>query len=179
MEGMIKLYDAHCIEIGETFARRARQLVKQQRAIWADDTHTAVQFIPDANEEWELPPEPARTAASPAPTLPHIDKESALYALATKRIADRRKLIMHTVILIPVYFMIAVFLDWSSGWRMTHMSYLVMGFAWGIWTTLYATRVRSYFKFYKSNFQFGGTETRRRLQLQAEIDRLKTMGFKD
>jgi hypothetical protein len=46
MEGKVTLYDSNETKIGETFARRARQLVKQQRAFWLDDAQTAVRFLP-------------------------------------------------------------------------------------------------------------------------------------
>ena len=44
MENKVSLYNSYGIKIGETFTRRARQLVRQQRAMWTDDTQTAVRF---------------------------------------------------------------------------------------------------------------------------------------
>ena len=58
MESKILLYDAENNKIGETFARRARQLIKQQRAQWTDETQRAVRFLPGAqhlNEAEEAP----------------------------------------------------------------------------------------------------------------------------
>ena len=46
MESKVILYDAKDKKIGQTFARRARQLVKQQRATWVDDQHEAIRFAP-------------------------------------------------------------------------------------------------------------------------------------
>jgi len=46
MENKVLLYNSSDIKIGETYARRARQLVKQQRAMWIDDTQTAIRFAP-------------------------------------------------------------------------------------------------------------------------------------
>ena len=46
MEAKVLLYDSNNVKIGETFARRARQLVKQQRASWVDDNQNAIRFAP-------------------------------------------------------------------------------------------------------------------------------------
>jgi len=46
MEAKVTLYNAAGERIGDTFARRARQLVKQQRAYWLDEGEAAVQFHP-------------------------------------------------------------------------------------------------------------------------------------
>jgi len=46
MEGKVILYDSNDIRIGETFTRRARQLVKQQRASWIGDNQEAIRFAP-------------------------------------------------------------------------------------------------------------------------------------
>ena len=46
MENKITLYTSDGVKIGETFTRRASQLVKQQRAMWTDDSQTAIRFAP-------------------------------------------------------------------------------------------------------------------------------------
>jgi len=46
MENRVSLYNSYDIKIGETFTRRARQLVRQQRAMWTDDSQTAIRFAP-------------------------------------------------------------------------------------------------------------------------------------
>ncbi|MCL2286055.1 MAG: hypothetical protein FWC32_06765 [Firmicutes bacterium] len=46
MEKKVVLYNHNNVKIGETFIRRARQLVRQQRAMWTDDSETAVRFAP-------------------------------------------------------------------------------------------------------------------------------------
>ncbi|MCL2216161.1 MAG: 2TM domain-containing protein [Defluviitaleaceae bacterium] len=48
MEGKVLLYDYNDVKIGETYVRRARQLVKQQRAFWTDGSQTAIRFLPGA-----------------------------------------------------------------------------------------------------------------------------------
>ena len=46
MEGKVLLYDANDAKIGQTFLRRAKQLVKQQRAAWIGDRQEAIRFFP-------------------------------------------------------------------------------------------------------------------------------------
>jgi len=49
MENKVTLYNSNNIKIGETYMRRARQLVRQQRAIWTDSYETAIRFAPGAD----------------------------------------------------------------------------------------------------------------------------------
>jgi len=44
MKSRVLLYNSDNIKIGETFARRAKQLVNRQRAEWVDDNHSAIRF---------------------------------------------------------------------------------------------------------------------------------------
>jgi len=44
MEGKVVLYNSDNLKIGETFTRRARQLVNKQRAVWMDDNQSAIRF---------------------------------------------------------------------------------------------------------------------------------------
>jgi len=46
MENKIILYNSSGAKIGETYPRRAKQLINQQRAMWTDDTQTAIRFAP-------------------------------------------------------------------------------------------------------------------------------------
>ncbi|MCL2571964.1 MAG: hypothetical protein FWE11_06135 [Defluviitaleaceae bacterium] len=171
MESKVILYDANDTEIGETYSRRARQLVKQQRAIWADDTHTAIKFMPDQTEEWEEPQEPAKT---------HTPSTSgALYTLAEKRIKDRRQIILHSIFFIPGYFIISLLWMIATNGRLHHMSYLTMGFAYGAWTIAYFSHLRNFIKTYNYKLKPEDWERRRRNRLEAEVDRLKRMGYSD
>lgn len=45
MEGKVTLFNVNNDKIGETYIRRARQLVKQQRALWVDDSQKAIRFL--------------------------------------------------------------------------------------------------------------------------------------
>jgi len=201
MESKVTLFDASGVQIGETYARRARQLVKQQRAIWADDTHTAIQFMPD-QEEWEMahaeaemahtPSSQAATATassaatatssfSAASSHSHMSghKPGVLYMLAEQRIIDRKRMILHSLIFIPGYIAIAILWSLVVNGRWHEMAFLTAGFAWGSWTVAYFAHLRSFFK-NKGNYMLsGGSEIRRRIKLEAEVERLKRMGFTD
>jgi len=47
MENKVVLYNSNDIKIGETFVRRAKQLVNRQRAQWTDSSQTAIRFYPE------------------------------------------------------------------------------------------------------------------------------------
>jgi len=179
MESKIIMYDSNGTEVGETYSRRARQLVKQQRAAWADDTHTAIRFAPDAVEEWT--PEPAPTAP-PVTHAPHpatSDRTGALYALAERRMRDRRRIIVHSLLLIPVF--IALFLWGVISYDMARngQGYLVfMGIGMGAWVTFYISHLRNYIKMVGHLPRPGSWESRRNIALDIEVERLKMMGYK-
>jgi len=176
MEGKILMYDSNGTEVGETYSRRARQLVKQQRAVWADDTHTAIRFAPDTTEDWET--------ASPHPAPHHTphspDKGSVLYALAEKRVRDRRQLIWYTVALIPVFVIILIWGAWSYNAARNGGFFLIcMGFAWGAWAMAYVSRLRNYFTMSGYNLLSSNRETRYKMALDMEVDRLRRMGYSE
>ena len=171
MEGKVIMLDASGAEIGETYTRRARQLVKQQRAMWADDAHTAIRFMPDTAEDWELEPTPV---AGPTPPAPETDRTGALYAIAARRMRDRRRIIWHTLALIPVFLIIFLWgMTSYHGSRQGEGFLIFMGFSWGVWMTLYINHLRSYIK----SCDYIPRSTRRRIMLDAEVDRLKRMGY--
>jgi len=47
MENKVVLYNSNDVKIGETFVRRAKQLVNRQRAQWIDNGQTAIRFYPE------------------------------------------------------------------------------------------------------------------------------------
>ena len=178
MEGKVIMLDANGVEIGETYTRRARQLVKQQRAIWADDTHTTIRFMPDTVEDWELAPLPELApmpAVSSSGPAPEIDRTSALYAIAARRMRDRRRIIWHTLALIPVFLLILIWgMTTYHGTRHGGEGFLIMmGFCWGVWVTAYVNHLRSYLR----SLDHLPRSTRKRLMLDAEVDRLRRMGY--
>ena len=174
MESKVIMYDASGVEVGETYTRRARQLVKQQRAVWADDTHTAIRFAPDAMEEWEVAPAPPPGAAAPAP-----DKSSALYALAERRLRDRRRVIWHSVALIPVFFIVLFWgvASWNNSRHGGEMFLIFMGIGWGVWVTAYICHLRNYIRMAGYLPRPGSWEARRKMTLDVEVERLRRMGY--
>jgi len=86
MEGKVLLFDSKGTKIGETFARRARQLVKQQRAFWIDDKHESIRFYLDtenmdtAERDMGLAPQ-SFTFSEPSPSA---DKK--IMKLARRRV---------------------------------------------------------------------------------------------
>ena len=171
MESKVTLIDATGAEIGETYSRRARQLVKQQRAMWADDTHTAIQFTPDHHEDWDLPPD-----TTPEPRTEKVPDE--LYALAERRIRDRRHMVIISILLIPGYFVIAMFWVMLTNGRMFDFGFMTMGIAWGMWTMYFIMRLRAFIK----DNGYGSLapkdwEIRRKIRLETEVDKLKRMGW--
>ena len=177
MESKVIMYDAGGAEVGETYTRRARQLVKQQRAVWADETHTAIRFAPDTAEEWEPEPIPA-PAAPPAPTAPIPARTGSLYALAEKRVRDRRRIILHTVALIPVFIILLIWGVTSyNARRGGEMFLIVMAFGWGVWITSYIAHLRNYVKMSGYIPRPGSWEARRKITLDVEVDRLRRMGY--
>lgn len=46
-ENKVTLISSEDVVIGETFMRRAKQLVRRQRAQWTDDNQTAIRFYPE------------------------------------------------------------------------------------------------------------------------------------
>ena len=174
MESKIILLDANGTEVGETYSRRARQLVKQQRAVWADDTHTAIKFMPDTVEDWELPEVPH---TSPPPT--HKDKHSALYAIAEKRIYDRRRFVWHTVLFIPGFFAIMFVWIIMTGGLRWNGHFFTMGLAMGAWAMAYITHGRAFSKAYGYLIFSDKQDVRNKIRIEAEVDRLKRMGYSD
>ena len=89
MESKVLIYNSDDIKIGETFIRRARQLVKRQRAMWVNDEQTAIRFAPGM-ENMDSTPDSG-------------DKlMNQLMPLAEKRMRDRKKFVIHTFATIPL-----------------------------------------------------------------------------
>jgi len=131
MESKVLLIDSNDVKIGETFVRRARQLVRRQRAVWMDDNHTAIRFHPgmenmdDTPAVVEHPPakseitehvqkdsairETAEAApATSAPTPLYNDDRLVNWLIprAEKRMRERRRFVIRSFLLVPVAFLL-------------------------------------------------------------------------
>jgi len=122
MESKIILYDSNDIKIGETFARRARQLVKQQRAAWINDSHDSIRFAPGMEKMDDSDIDEVYEKHTPHP----IDLDNKLLKLAKRRVHARFALRLHRsiVIVLCVFFVVL--------YMLTDMG----GYFWPVWPTL-------------------------------------------
>ena len=174
METKVILYDADGKKVGETFTRRARQLVKQQRAVWTDDSQSAVRFMAD-EEDWEAIESEAGAVPIFAAEAKDDDNNAALVALAQKRIHQRKLFLWHTLVFIPgfivAYFFAIVLFGRGRG------TDTVIAFMWGSWMTMYAIHAWFFIKDRLNSLGFHGgkgREARKARQLQREIALLKS-----
>jgi hypothetical protein len=177
MESKIQLYDADGARVGETFTRRARQLVSQQRGEWADESRTSVRFFRDT-DGWDTDtlPETFPSVAEAEPRDEH-KKDERLLALARKRIQARTQFIKHTVLLIPGYITIIVFGLIFADFASSEAAIIFIGFFFGVWTTLYAVHANSYLKPRLRMYRSEEREDRRRRRLAEEMEKLRRMGY--
>ena len=160
MNGMITMYDASDKKLGETFFRRAKQLVKQQRATWTTDEQKAIKFLEGTE--------------SMAVELMDAPDEEWIYELAVKRIKERKFMKWHTILFVPgviiTTFAAAIV---HAAFRGDAVGFFFMGFLWGFWGTAYAIHVYYYFKKYPLG---GGASkaARRERELAAEIAAIKS-----
>lgn len=107
----LTVYDESGAPIGMTFPKRARQLISKQRALWHDDTHTAIRLLPETK---------ADTAAVEYQDLDDDDLEDTtgftgsddlLLYLAKKNVREKRNLLKHIVAFIAAWPMIIIFYD--------------------------------------------------------------------
>ena len=115
MEGKVLLYDSNDNRIGETFVRRAKQLVKQQRASWTDDSQSAIRFAPGM----ERMDDPADTS----PLSHGTERDEALLKLAKRRVHARFGFKLHRSIAIALsVFLIMIYMLTDRG-----------GYFWPVW----------------------------------------------
>ena len=166
MENKIQLFDSDDNKIGETFFRRAKQLVKQQRASWVGDDQKAIKFLPDMENLGVNVNDDADDIPSAG-----VD-EGWLLSVAEKRIKARKLFRMHTILFLPGLFL-AFFAASGIGDVLftPDGAVLFLGFAWGSWATAYFIHAFFYFqlRLYKNN----GSERRKR-ELAAEIATIKS-----
>ena len=169
MDGKVLLLDANDAKVGETFFRRARQLVSQQRAEWVDESHNAIRFAPDT-DDWR------EETAYPAAAEESADDDNWIYNLAVKRLKDRKWFIIHAIALFPVYIFLygiasAVFYSRND------VSEFFM-FTAGAWTMASAIHMWYFFKTYLKGYRPAGSEERRARRLANEVERLRRMEYR-
>ena len=191
MEGKVLLYDSNDVKIGETFKRRAKQLVKQQRATWIDDKQEAIRFAPGAEkiESTATNEDGNNTIATVSDS---IFQDDVLIALAERRIKERNRIIIHTIAFIPCWFLLLWFAStiWDTWHGRGNASFML--FATGSWITAYIIhvcqfaipRLKGYFKHgsqiamqlakQRGTSWVERKEERRIMKLAAEVAKLKS-----
>jgi len=171
MEGKIALFNADGTQIGDTFVRRARQLVKQQRATWVDDNHTAIRFNHDRLDA-EIDSELAHSTT---------DKSTGydrLYALAEIRIRDRQKMKRHLILVIPIFIAILIVTALIGDAMHGEPAFLFFGFASGVLATFNVYNIWLYYdRHIRDQRHFAYLKTRREMLLDAEVEKLRRMGY--
>ena len=163
MKNKVMLFDASGVPVGETFMRRARQLVNQQRAEWINDN--AIRFAPDADvgeAEWatDFAEEPKAILAD----VKESGSEALLYYIAERRISERKKFILHSILMLPVY-LILLLMAAAVG---RNGQYFLLT-TWSAWTTPYMLHA---FVFIRERLKEYRPEDRER-QLEREVDKLR------
>jgi len=145
--GKITVFDQNNQPIGETFPRRAKQLVKKERARWKDDSRSAICLLEEADglykedvqmeiannikdleEIKESVVETSPVSCEPEAVERGLENNLLMY-LAKRNIRLRYNLIYH-IIAWPVAFVALLFI--TSGFRMGAEFYLGFFFAWGL-----------------------------------------------
>ena len=170
----ITLYDADDKRIGETFTRRARQLVKQQRAVWTDEHHVAIRFLPDAVEDWE--PEAVWKTDETRGKPTEENEDAMLYNLARNRISTRRRMFWNTFLLLPGYFVIM--LIGNVGFRLQWYQGFATGVGYTLWTLVFIYTLYNFIKFNRGYYQITEVTGRQARKIAREIEHLRRMGFK-
>lgn len=162
MKSKVMLFDASGAPVGETFMRRARQLVSQQRAEWINDG--AIRFAPDADisdigvgmsiDEETLPEaRPIRSKTGP---------DALLYHIAETRLQERKNFIWHSILLVPVTI-ICLILGLSS------RSDEFLTFLLGAWLSPYGFHAFIFFRKILNEYR---PESRAR-QIEGEVEKLR------
>jgi hypothetical protein len=170
MEDKVILLDPAGKKVGETFMRRAHQLVKQQRAEWTDDSHISIKFVADT-EDWDKD-EPA-----PRPATPVREERGPIYELAEKRIREKKLFLYHSIALVPGYILsVLIFMGLFDG---NNAEIYVMMFLWGAWSMLYAVHFYNFVKVRVKEFKKAEKDERKARRIANEMDKLKRMGYGD
>ena len=176
MEEKVLLFDSNDKKVGETFKRRAKQLVRQQRASWVNDSQEAIKFAPGMeNKEADI------TKHDNCHDDCHGDchddyhdehYEKWLVALAEKRLWERKFFKLYSVAFLPGIVIIFFFTVALGGaiFRNDLMVGLFLGFSCGAWVTAYGIHAYHFYKNWRQNIP--RTERRER-ELAAEIAMLK------
>jgi len=134
MEGKVLLFNSSDEKVGETYTRRARQLVKQQRAFWIDDTQKILKFFPGMENSSDISDADIdeSLAAHDTPT----DKK--LMKLAKQRVYAKYAFNMHrSIVLVLSGFFILIYLLTGGGYFWPVWPILALGLSVAIHGIVY------------------------------------------
>jgi hypothetical protein len=124
--------------IGETFNRRAKQLVLKERATWTDEKNSAIRLLKaeltegdEIMENQNMPFMDLRAAERPHEEISTPSEDLLMY-LARRNIRFRRGLLTH-IIAMPAAFLALAWI--TGGFRVNHFDsgfYTGFAFAWGL-----------------------------------------------
>lgn len=155
MKSKVMLFDASGAPVGETFTRRARQLVNQQRAEWISEG--AIRFAPDTEieeSEWGAVPEDTKKS----------EADALLYYIAKMRLKQRKAFIVHSILMIPGYFIAAILAAMAG-------NEMVLVVLWFGWTTPYILHATSYISERWKEYR----PDNRGKMLEVEVDKLRRL----
>lgn len=162
MQNKIMLFDTNGVQVGETFIRRAKQLVSQQRAEWLNER--AIRFTSEAQtDETEIFTE--EFTEDHTTTTRSTGHEALLYHLAEEKIRKRKNFIWHSLFMLPVYFCIAVLSSMIGGRGGSDFAFLMSGLWWSPYF------VHTYL-FFRTKFKEYRPEDRA-MQVEREVDKLR------
>jgi len=122
MEGKVLLYDSNDVKIGETFIRRAKQLVKQQRASWIGDNHDAIRFAPGMEKLDDTMADGIYVRQS----IQSMDADKDLLKLAKRRVHARFAFKLHcSIALVLSALVVVIYMLTDRG-----------GYFWPVWPML-------------------------------------------
>ena len=178
MDGKITLYNSDGSRIGETYARRARQLVGKQRAEWVDGSRAAIRFMPDEDgivcDDTDDINDSAFGGAPDGDCGPEGTGPGLLYAIAKQRIHERNMFIAHSAGLIPGYlFILAV----SEKLIVYYSRVAYSCFFYGAWSALFAVHL---FVFARNRYRDMRSADRlghKARGVEREVEKLKRMGY--
>ena len=123
MTHQLTVYDENGTHVGMTFPKRARQLVSKQRAVWHDDTHTAIKLLPEAKEEAPLGEYHDNDEIDEIPMSKASD--DLLLYLAKRHVREKKNLTRHFIafiiacIVVPLFYVAIIeSTPHPQAWRM-------------------------------------------------------------
>ncbi|MCL2703484.1 MAG: hypothetical protein FWE91_07770 [Defluviitaleaceae bacterium] len=175
MDSKVILYDENNVKVGKTFRRRANQLVSQQRAEWTDENQGGIRFTSSG--------EALAVALDDEPETTGLAKPdgSRIYALAKKRLRERKLFVWHSAALVPVFLLSSLILEqiFFPVRRNIGPYNLLMGLTCGAWGMSYAIHAWYFIKTYGRGIRRRNREERHAQKIEAEVYRLKNMGLSD